>query len=153
MKWMNEMTTETKIESLSGKFAETYLLEHVLFEKDQYETKRLATRIPSIKERIFKLQVQYFQLDYIKRKEIRDVILRSFVASSWAGELYDVDGVGNLAGIDCVDWMLKYMAETTRVNYTISHSAFHTDSIPHTVVCPSNTGIAFLNIIHKKLAK
>lgn len=145
------MTTETKIEVSSGKFAEQYLLDHVLFETDQYETKRLATRIPSIKERIFKLQVQYFQLDYINRKEIRDFILRSFVPSSWTGELYDVDSHGG--GIDCVDWMLKYMAETTRIDYTISHSAFHTDSIPHAVVCPSNTGIAFLNIIHKKLAE
>lgn len=149
------MTMETKIEVSSGKFAEQYLLDHVLFETDQYETKRLATRIPSMKERIFKLQVQYFQLDYINRKEIRDFILRSFVPSSWTGELYDVDSGGG--GIDCVDWMLKYMAETTRVEYSQPGWAVRTgnssNEIPHTVVCPSNTGIAFLNIIHKKLAK
>jgi hypothetical protein len=124
------------------------MLDHVLFETDQHETKRLATRIPSIKERVFKLQVQYFQLDYIKRKEIRDSILRSFVPSSWTGELYDVDSGGG--GIDCIDWMLKYMAETTRVDY-IPGSELSADGIPHTVVCPSNTGIAFLNIVNKKL--
>ena len=140
--------TTTKIEVSSGKFAEQYMLDHVLFETDQHETKRLATRIPSIKERVFKLQVQYFQLDYIKRKEIRDSILRSFVPSSWTGELYDIDSGGG--GIDCIDWMLKYMAETTRVDY-IPGSELSADGIPHTVVCPSNTGIAFLNIVNKKL--
>jgi hypothetical protein len=45
---------------------------------------------------------------------------------------------------------LKYMAETTRVDY-IPGSELSADGIPHTVVCPSNTGIAFLNIINKKL--
>ena len=146
------MTTETKIEVSSGKFAEQYLLERVLFKTNQHETKRLATRIPSIKERVLNLRIEYFKSHYIKRNEIRDVVLRSLVPSSWTGELYDVDIEWEWP--DCIDWMLKYMTGTIRVDCT--HYDFGTPfqrTQPNAVICPSNNGITFLNIIHKKLAK
>jgi hypothetical protein len=147
--------TETKqsLSQVSKEFSSEYLLEWVLFETNEEEAKRLAPRVSSIAERISQLQTEYFYAEYEKRNEIRKFMTDNWFKTEWITDNWIDKFSGAISdfGLNFIDEILTHLSKMTQVDYTISHSAFHTDSTPHTVVCPSPMGISFLNIINNKL--
>jgi len=148
------MTTQPNRREVSAEFSSQHLLKWVLSETNEEEVKRLAPRVRSIEERISQLQVEYFNANYGTRNEIRKFMTDNWfktewITTNWVETFNDAKSDG--LGMNFIDEILVYLSKMTRVDYTISHSAFHTDSIPHTVVCPSPMGIDFLNIVSKKL--
>jgi hypothetical protein len=147
-------TTQQSLREVSKEFSSQHLLKWVLFETNEEEAKRIAPRIGSIAQRIYNLRSDYFNADYGKRNEIRKFMTDNWFKTEWITtnwvEMFN-DAKSDGLGMNFIDEILVYLSKMTRVDYTISHSAFHTDSIPHTVVCPSPMGIDFLNIVSKKL--
>ena len=166
--------TETKssLQEVSKKFSSRYLLEWVLFETNQEESKRLAPRVRSIAERISKLHMEYLNAKLEKRREVNKFVIENFLTTQWANQvnlstaiinsdkaaLLDQETIRILEhnkevqtlGITFVDLTLAYLSTMTQADY-IPGSELTANLIPHTVVCPSESGIAFLNIVNKKL--
>ena len=150
--------TETKsnLHKVSQKFASEHLLNRVLFETNQEEAKRLAPRVCSIAERISKLEMEYLNAKPEKRNEIRKFITDNWfktewITTNWVDMFNDAESESNaLASVlaselNFIDHILAYLSKMT-------HAEYIPDSeIPHTVVCPSESGISFLNIVNKKL--
>jgi hypothetical protein len=142
-------TTQQSLREVSVEFSSRYLLEWVLFETNQEEAKRLAPRVRSIAERIYNLQVEYFNADYGKRNEIRKFVTDNYLTTH-SIEMFSNAAKSDAVGLDFIDHILTYLSKMTQADY-IPGSELTADPIPHTVVCPSPSGIAFLNIVNKKL--
>jgi hypothetical protein len=166
--------TETKssLQEVSKKFSSRYLLEWVLFETNQEESKRLAPRVRSIAERISKLHMEYLNAKLEKRREVNKFVIENFLTTQWANQvnlstaiinsdkaaLLDQETIRILEhnkevqtlGTTFVGLTLAYLSTMTQADY-IPGLELTANPIPHTVVCPSESGIAFLNIVNKKL--
>ena len=152
--------TETKptLREVSKKFSSRYLLEWVLFETNQEEAKRLAPRVRSIAERISKLETEYLNAKPEKRSEINKFVIENFLTTQWANQINlstaisgdNITFAGHSTGVTFVGQTLAYISKMTQADY-IPGSELTANPIPHTVVCPSESGIAFLNIVNKKL--
>jgi hypothetical protein len=153
--------TETKssLHEVSKKFSSRYLLEWVLFETNQEESKRLAPRVRSIAERISKLHMEYLNAKPEKRREVNKFVIENFLTTQWANQvnlstaIINSDNItfdGHITGVTFVGLTLAYLSTMTQADY-IPGSELTANPIPHTVVCPSESGIAFLNIVNKKL--
>jgi hypothetical protein len=133
-------------------------LEWVLFETNQEEAKRLAPRVRSIAERISKLHMEYLNAKLEKRREVNKFVIENFLTTQWANQINlstaisgdNITFAGHSTGLTFVGLTLAYLSTMTQADY-IPGSELTADPIPHTVVCPSPTGIAFLNIVNKKL--
>jgi hypothetical protein len=147
--------TETKsnLHKVSQKFASEHLLEWVLFETNQEEAKRLAPRVRSIAERISKLEMEYLNAKPEKRREVNKFVIDNFLTTQWKNQVNlstaisgdNITFDGHSTGVTFVGQTLAYISKMT-------HAEYIPDSeIPHTVVCPSESGISFLNIVNKKL--
>jgi hypothetical protein len=142
--------TETKsnLHKVSQKFASEHLLNRVLFETNQEEAKRLAPRVRSIAERISKLEMEYLNANPEKKNEIRKFITDNWFKTEWITinwvDMFN-DAESESSELNFIDHILAYLSKMT-------HAEYIPDSeIPHTVVCPSESGISFLNIVNKKL--
>ena len=142
--------TETKsnLHKVSQNFASEHLLNRVLFETNQEEAKRLAPRVCSIAERISKLEMEYLNAKPEKRNEIRKFITDNWFKTEWITinwvDMFN-DAESESSELNFIDHILAYLSKMT-------HAEYIPDSeIPHTVVCPSESGISFLNIVNKKL--
>jgi hypothetical protein len=152
--------TETKssLREISQKFASQHLLKWVLFETNQEEAKRLAPRVRSITERISKLETEYLNAKPEKRSEINKFVIENFLTTQWANQINlstaisgdNITFDGHITGVTFVGQTLAYISKMTQADY-IPGSELTANPIPHTVVCPSESGIAFLNIVNKKL--
>jgi hypothetical protein len=152
--------TETKssLREISQKFASEHLLNWVLFETNQEEAKRLAPRVRSIAERISKLEIEYLNAKPEKRREVNKFVIENFLTVRWAIEVDlstaisgdNITFAGHSKGATFVGQTLAYLSNMTQADY-IPGSELTANPIPHTVVCPSESGIAFLNIVNKKL--
>lgn len=142
--------TETKsnLHKVSQKFASEHLLNRVLFETNQEEAKRLAPRVRSIAERISKLEMEHLNAKPEKKNEIRKFITDNWFKTEWITinwvDMFN-DAESESSELNFIDHILAYLSKMT-------HAEYIPDSeIPHTVVCPSESGISFLNIVNKKL--
>jgi hypothetical protein len=152
--------TETKptLREVSKKFSSRYLLEWVLFETNQEEAKRLAPRVRSIAERIYNLQMEYHNTTREKRYEINKILIENFVTTDCKNEIKNASPIVEelifvpiaAGGPNFIDEVLNYLGKMTQAEY-IPGSELTANPIPHTVVCPSESGITFLNIVNKKL--
>ena len=143
--------TETKptLREVSADFSSRYLLEWVLFETNQKEAKRLAPLTRSIAERIYNLQIEYHNAGYEKRYEINKILIENFVTTDCKNEIKNASPITD-GGSNFIDEVLNYLGKMTQADY-IKGSELTGQHIPHTVVCPSPSGIDFLNIVNKKL--
>ena len=152
--------TETKptLREVSAKFSNQYLLEWVMFETNQEEAKRLAPRVRSIAERICNLQMEYHNTNSEKRYKINKFLIENYLITHWKNEVRNVSPIVEdpillpipRGGYNFIDETLYYLVKMTKADY-IPGSELTGEHIPHTVVCPSPSGIAFLNIINKQL--
>jgi hypothetical protein len=152
--------TETKsnLREVSQKFASEHLLNWVLFETNQEEAKRLAPRVRSIAERISKLEMEYLNATTEKRSEVNKFVIDNFLTTQWKNQVNlstaisgdNITFDGHITGVTFVGQTLAYISKMTQADY-IPGSELTANPIPHTVVCPSESGIAFLNIVNKKL--
>jgi hypothetical protein len=152
--------TETKstLREVSKEFSSRYLLEWVLFETNQKEAKRLAPLTRSIAERIYNLQIEYHNAGYEKRYEINKFLIENYLTTHWKNEVKNVSPIVEEpifvpitdGGPNFIDEVLNYLGKMTQADY-IKGSELTGEHIPHTIVCPSPSGIDFLNIVNKKL--
>jgi hypothetical protein len=138
------------LQGVSKKFSSRYLLEWVLFETNQEEAKRLAPRVRSIAERICKLHMEYLNAKLEKRREVNKFVIENFLPVRWAIEVANLSTAISGDNVTFVGQTLAYLSNMTQADY-IPGSELTANPIPHTVVCPSESGIAFLNIVNKKL--
>lgn len=152
--------TETKsnLREVSQKFASEHLLNWVLFETNQEEAKRLTPRVRSIAERISKLEMEYLNATAEKRREVNKFVIENFLTTQWANQVNlstaisgdNITFAAHNSRVTFVGQTLAYLSNMTQAEY-IPGSELTANPIPHTVVCPSESGIAFLNIVNKKL--
>lgn len=152
--------TETKstLREVSKEFSSRYLLEWVLFETNQKEAKRLAPLTRSIAERISKLETEYLNATAEKRREVNKFVIENFLTTQWKNQVNlstaisgdNITFDSHSTGVTFVGQTLAYLSTMTQADY-IPGSELTANPIPHTVVCPSGSGIAFLNIVNKKL--